>query len=103
MSETPAPLSEADVRHVAKLARLSLNDEEVARFTEQLRTVLGHAADVESLDLEGIEPTNHPLEIVNVLRADVVAPSLDRTEVLAQAPSVVDDRFSVPKIVGDAP
>jgi aspartyl-tRNA(Asn)/glutamyl-tRNA(Gln) amidotransferase subunit C len=103
MSQGPAPLSEDDVRHVAKLARLALSEDEVARFTVQLRSVLSHAADVESLDLEGVEPTAHPLELSNVLRPDIVVESIDRAEVLAAAPQVFDDRFSVPKIVGAEP
>jgi aspartyl-tRNA(Asn)/glutamyl-tRNA(Gln) amidotransferase subunit C len=103
MTVVPAPLSEDDVRHVAKLARLSLSDAEVVTFTEQLRSVLDHAADVEALDLDGVLPTAHPLEISNVLRADEIRESLERAEVFAAAPRVADNRFSVPKIVGDAP
>jgi aspartyl-tRNA(Asn)/glutamyl-tRNA(Gln) amidotransferase subunit C len=50
-----------------------------------------------------VRPTAHPLPVVNVLRDDVVAPSLERDIVLAMAPSVEDDRFSVPRIVGEEP
>ena len=88
---------------MANLARLSLTDEEVERFTGQLASVLEHASDLASLDLSSFEPTAHPLELSNVLRADVVRESLDRAEVLSQAPEVVDDRFAVPKMVGEAP
>jgi aspartyl-tRNA(Asn)/glutamyl-tRNA(Gln) amidotransferase subunit C len=92
-----------DVRHVAKLARLSLSDEEVERFTAQLAEVLAHAADVAALDLSGVAATAHALEMRNVLRADEPVPSLDRDEVLDAAPEVEDFRFRVPRIVGDAP
>jgi len=67
-----------------------------------LAAVLAHAADVASLDLDGVPPTAHPLPLRNVLRADVVRPSLDRDEVLASAPAAEDGRFRVPRIL-DAP
>jgi len=96
-------LSADDVRHVAKLARLSLTDEEVERFTAQLAGVLAHAADVAALELGEVPPTAHALEMRNVLRADEPVASLDRGEVLAAAPDVEDFRFRVPRIVGDVP
>ncbi len=65
--------------------------------------MLDHADDVEALDLAGVPPTAHPLPLVNVLRDDVVRPSLDRDEVLAAAPAVEDGRFRVPPILGEAP
>lgn len=97
------PISAADVAHVARLARLALSDDELARFTSQLAAVLDHAADVAALDLAGVAPTAHPLPIVNVLREDEVRPGLDRSEVLAAAPLCEDDRFRVPPILGEAP
>jgi aspartyl-tRNA(Asn)/glutamyl-tRNA(Gln) amidotransferase subunit C len=99
----PGHLSRDDVVHVAHLARLSLSDEEVELFTAQLGTVLAHAADVAALDLSHLTPTAHPLPVVNVLRSDQARPSLDRSEVLAAAPSVEDNRFRVPRIGGEAP
>jgi aspartyl-tRNA(Asn)/glutamyl-tRNA(Gln) amidotransferase subunit C len=96
-------LTREDVAHVAGLARLHLNDEELDLFTGQLASVLDHAADVASLDLVGVEPTAHPLPVANVFRSDEVRPSLDRDELLAQAPSVEDHRFRVPRILGEAP
>ncbi|MGH9149204.1 MAG: Asp-tRNA(Asn)/Glu-tRNA(Gln) amidotransferase subunit GatC [Acidimicrobiales bacterium] len=96
-------LTADDVRHVARLARLAVTDEEVERFAEQLGAVLDHAADVEALDTAGVPPTAHPLPLVNVLRDDEVAASLDRDEVLGQAPQAEDGRFRVPRILGDAP
>ncbi len=99
----PHRLSPTDVEHVANLARLALTGDEVERFTEQLAVILEHAEDVAALDLEGVEPTAHPLPLVNVLRADEVRPCLDRDVVLAQAPEAEDGRFRVPRILGDAP
>ncbi len=96
-------ISTEDVAHVARLARLHLTDDELATFTGQLDAVLGHAADVEALDLDDVPPTSHPYPLSNVLRDDVVTPSLDRAEVLAQAPAVENDQFKVPPVLGEAP
>jgi aspartyl-tRNA(Asn)/glutamyl-tRNA(Gln) amidotransferase subunit C len=98
-----APLSRDDVAHVARLARLDVTEAELERFTEQLGAVLEHAADVATLDTAGVPPTAHPLELLNVFRADQPQPSLDRDEVLAMAPATEDGRFRVPRILGDAP
>jgi aspartyl-tRNA(Asn)/glutamyl-tRNA(Gln) amidotransferase subunit C len=92
-----------DVAHVADLARLALSDEELDRFTDQLAAVLDHARDVEALDTAGVPPTAHPLPLRNVLRDDEVRPSLDRDEVLGQAPATEGGRFVVPPVLGEAP
>ena len=65
--------------------------------------MIEHADDVAALDLAGVAPTAHPLPVRNVLRPDEPRPSLDRASVLAAAPDVEDDRFRVPRIVGEAP
>ena len=96
-------ITEADVRHVAKLARLDVTDDEVALFAGQLAAVLEHAEDVEALDTAGVPPTAHPLPLVNVLREDVPRDGVDRDEVLAMAPAAEDGRFRVPRILGEAP
>jgi aspartyl-tRNA(Asn)/glutamyl-tRNA(Gln) amidotransferase subunit C len=98
-----AKITADDVRHVAKLARLDVTDEEVELFAGQLAAVLEHAEDVEALDTEGVPPTAHPLPLKNVLRDDVPRPSLDRDEVLSQAPATEDGRFRVPRILGESP
>ena len=97
------PITPADVRHVAKLSRLALTDEEVEHLARELGGILGHAQDLEALDLDDVPPTAHPLPLKNVFRADEVRPSLDRPEVLAQAPACEQDRFRVPRILGEAP
>jgi aspartyl-tRNA(Asn)/glutamyl-tRNA(Gln) amidotransferase subunit C len=96
-------LGRQEVEHVAKLARLTLSEEELATFPGQLTTILNHAADVAALDLGDVAPTAHPFPVRNVLRPDEPRPSLDRTLVLEGAPSVESDRFRVPRIVGEAP
>ena len=98
-----APISRDEVAHVANLARLQLTDDELDHFTDQLGAVLEHARDVEALDVEGVEPTAHPYELTNVFRPDEVRPTLDRDEVLAQAPAAEDGQFRVPPVLGEAP
>ena len=99
----PGPLTAEDVRHVARLARLYVTDDEVELFAGQLAVVLDHASDIEALDTGGVPPTAHPLPLVNVLREDVVTPGVERDEVLTMAPSAEDGRFRVPRILGEAP
>jgi aspartyl-tRNA(Asn)/glutamyl-tRNA(Gln) amidotransferase subunit C len=96
-------LSREDVAKVARLARLTLSDEELDLFTGQLSRVLEHVKDMDALDLAGVNPTAHPFGLINVVRSDVVTPSLERDEVLDSAPDVEDGRFAVPRIVGEAP
>lgn len=95
-------ITRADVEHVAALARLALTEDEIEALTRELDVVLEHAEELAALDVDGVEPTAHPLPLVNVLRPDEVRPSLDRDEVLAQAPDAEDGRFRVPRIL-DAP
>ncbi len=96
-------LRREDVAHVAKLARLNLSDAELDMFTEQLGQVLEHASDMNALDLDGVVATAHPFGLINVVREDVIAPSLDHDTVLAMAPDAQDGRFAVPRIMGEAP
>ena len=96
-------ISTDDVARVARLARLELGPDELESFTAQLGAVLDHAADLDSLDLDGVEPTTHPLPLSNVLRPDEVGPTLDPDEVLAAAPAVEDGQFRVPPVLGEAP
>ena len=92
-----------EVVHVARLARLELAEDEIDRFTQQLAAILEHAADVEALEVADVEPTSHPLPLSNVMRADVVSESLERDEVMAQAPDVQDGQFRVPPVLGERP
>jgi len=86
--------------HVAHLARLSLTDAELDTFTGQLDAILDHVASMEQLELDGVAPTSHPVPLTNVFREDRVEPSLDRDEVLGQAPAAEDGRFRVPPVLG---
>ena len=92
-----------EVEHVARLARLDLTHDEIELFTGQLGDILEHAADIEALDVGDIEPTSHPMPIVNVFRDDDLVPSVDRDEVLAQAPAAEAGQFRVPPVLGEEP
>ena len=94
-------ITRQDVAHVADLARLSLTDDELDAFTIQLADILDHAVDLDALDLADVQPTAHPLPLVNVFRDDVIGPTSDRDEVLAAAPSVEDSQFKVPPVLGE--
>jgi aspartyl-tRNA(Asn)/glutamyl-tRNA(Gln) amidotransferase subunit C len=85
-----------EVLHVAQLARLELSDAEVDRFVEQLSAILEAVGKVSELDLADVEPTAHPLELVNVWAEDEPRPSLSPEEALANAPEREGDFFVVP-------
>lgn len=91
-----------DVRYVAELARLELTDAECELFQPQLDAILAYAESLSSLDVEGIEPTAHPVPVLDVLRADVPHTSLDRDAVLANAPDQAQSQIRVPKVIADA-
>ena len=92
-------ISLSEVRHVARLARLQLSDEELDRFAAQLGDVLDHASEIDSLDTDDVEPTSHPYPLVNVLRRDEPAPTLSPEEALSQAPVSEDGQFRVPQVL----
>jgi len=89
-------LEREQVHHVARLARLELTEEEVERMAGELSKVLDHIEKIRELDLDGVEPTSHVVDVVNVLRADVPCPSLPREVALAAAPEPVAGGFGVP-------
>ena len=84
------------VLHVARLARLQLDDAEVERMVGELSKVLDWIEKIEELDLEGVPPTSHVVEVANALRADEPRPCLPREVALAAAPSRTEDGFLVP-------
>ena len=90
---------EIDIDHVARLARLSLTDEERASLRDQLGLILEHAAKVGEVAAEDVPPTAYAIPRVNVLREDVPEPSLPQSEALANAPEQEDGRFRVVRIV----
>jgi aspartyl-tRNA(Asn)/glutamyl-tRNA(Gln) amidotransferase subunit C len=91
-------ISKEDVLHVAQLARLEIPEEEIERMREQLGAILDAVGKVSELDLSDVEPTSHPLELVNQWAEDVPRPSLPRDEALANAPDAADGSFRVPAV-----
>ena len=84
------------VLHVAKLARLKLNDEEIERMASELSGILEHIERISELDLDGVEPTSHVIPLENVLRPDQPRPSWDRDEMLERAPDPASGAYRVP-------
>jgi aspartyl-tRNA(Asn)/glutamyl-tRNA(Gln) amidotransferase subunit C len=89
-------ITREEVLHVARLARLELTDDEVERFTDQLSAILEAVTKVSELDLSAVEPTAHPLDVVNVWADDEPRPSLAQDEALANAPDREAGFFKVP-------
>ena len=89
-------IAREQVLHVAELARLALTEDEVERFTEQLGAILEAVGKVSELELADVEPTSHPLELVNVWAADEPRASLPLDQVFANAPAREGDLFKVP-------
>ncbi len=89
-------ITREQVLHVARLARLGLSEEEVERFRHQLSAILEAVGTIGELDLAQVEPTSHPLDVVNVLADDEPEPPLSRREALANAPDPEDGFFGVP-------
>lgn len=97
----PQQIDEAQVRKVAKLARLELSDQEIQEFTGQLGAILEYVDKMNELDTEAVEPLAHCLPLSNRLRADEVRPSLGADKALANAPDCDGEYFKVPKILDD--
>lgn len=94
-------LSADEVRHVAMLARLALDDDEIERLAPELSDILAYAEQVGEVAADDVAPTTHPFALRNVFRADEPRPSLPREEILAAAPDVEQNRFAVPRIVAE--
>ena len=95
-------LTTADVARLAGLARIGLTEEELARLAPQLDLIVDSVAVVSGVAGADVPPTSHALTLTNVFRDDVVTPSLPREDVLAGAPATQDDRFRVPRILGES-
>ena len=89
-------IERAEVEAVARLARLELSDEELEPMARELSSVLDHIATIAELDLSGVAPTSHVVDVTGALRPDEPRPCLPREVVLAQAPVVSADGFLVP-------
>ena len=88
-------LTADEVRHIALLARLGISDDEVNKFQHQLSDILGHFEELERLDTQNLKPTLQSVVLENVLRPDEIKPSLQVTEVLANAPDQEDNSIKI--------
>lgn len=100
-ANSPAGITEDDVRHVAKLSRLELDDAEVTEMTAQLGRVLDYIGKLSELDVENVEPMAHAMELYNVMDEDQPRQPYDVEQVLQNAPEKWDRFFKVPKVLGD--
>ena len=96
-----AQISREEVQHLAHLARLELTESETTHYAEQLSAIVDAVARVSDVAAGDIPPTSHPIPMTNVFRPDVSAPGLDREVIAQSAPSWQDDRFRVPRILGE--
>ena len=94
-------ITREQVRHLADLARIELDDAELDHLAPQLSVILESVASISEAAAADVPPTSHPLPVTNVFREDVVVPGLTAEEALAGAPEVEDQRFSVPRILGE--
>ncbi len=92
-------ISRQEVEHVAKLARLELSEQDAETLTGQLSNILTYVEKLNELDTAGVEPTSHVLDIKNLMRDDVPAPSLPQERALANAPEKAAGHYKVPKII----
>lgn len=94
-------ISREEVAHLAHLARLDVTDDELDRFAQQLDVILQSIQTIGEVSAQDIPPTSHAVPLTNVFRADQPTPSLPREDVLSQAPDAAEDRFRVPRILGE--
>lgn len=95
-------LTRDEVAHLADLARIDLDDAELDHLAPQLNVILEAVASIAAVaDLDGVPPTSHPIPLANVFRADVVVPGLSAEQALSGAPEAQEQRFRVPRILGD--
>ncbi len=92
-------ITDKDVRHIAKLARLKVDDAEVEKLADELGSILGYIKKLEELDVAGVEPTSHVLDLYSVTRADEARPSLGTERALANAPEAEHGHFKVPRVI----
>lgn len=94
-------ISRDEVAHLANLARIDLSDEELDHLAPQLSVILDSVASISGVAGDDIPPTSHPVPLTNVFREDVVTPGLTPEQALSGAPEVEEQRFSVPRILGE--
>lgn len=93
-------ISREEIRHVADLARLDLDEVALDMFVEQIDKILGYVASLESVDTSGVVPMSHAISLKNAFRSDEPGRHLDNADALANAPEKDDRSFLVPRVVG---
>jgi aspartyl-tRNA(Asn)/glutamyl-tRNA(Gln) amidotransferase subunit C len=96
-----AAISREDVAHLAKLARIDMSEAELDHLAQEMDVILGAVARVQEVAASDVPPTSHPIPVHNVVREDVVHPSLTPQEALSGAPAQAEARFKVPQILGE--
>lgn len=94
-------MSDFNLKHIARLARLHFKDEELKVFESQVADILKFVDELKAVPVEGVEPTSHPLALKNVFREDVVKPGVSIEEFLKTAPKSRGRFFEVPKVIED--
>ena len=92
-------INQQEIEHVAKLARLSLRDDEKQLFTGQMEAILAYAETLNELNTDGINPTSHAVPMENAFRPDCVTPSIGHYRALANAPDKNETYFRVPPVI----
>mgnify|MGYP001791458301 CR=1 FL=1 len=92
-------VSHDDVKYVARLARLRVEEDDLEMYSGQLSSILNHIDKISELDLADVEPTSHVLKLSNIFREDVSRPGISKENALANGPSVENDAFRVPAIL----
>ena len=101
MPDSPAAVTRDEVAHLARLARLALDDDELDRLGGQLDAIVAAISRIQELDTADVPPTSHALPLTNVTRLDELRPGLTQEEALSGAPAEEDGRFRVPRILGE--
>lgn len=92
-------VTKKDVEHIANLARLKIDENEIENYTNQLNSILGYVEKLNELDTENVEPLSHPVENTNVFREDVLIKSTDTKKALKNSPDKDEQYFYVPKVI----
>ena len=96
-------LSIDEVKHIAKLSRLALNEDEINNSRVEMEAIFEHINKLQSIQTDGVIPLDHPTELANHVRSDISTTALSLKEVLKNAPKTEGDYFSVPKVLGGEP
>lgn len=101
LKSKPMPISLDEVRHVAKLARLNLEEVEMLALQGELNALLGHFSDIQDIDVSGVEPNAHAVQVQNVWAEDIISAVLERESAMRSGPLTRAGFFVVPTIIED--